>query len=86
MKVNIEIDMTPEEARRFMGLPDVSAMNEQLVAQMGKQMKSAMEDPETAMKTWMSLSGQGMEQFQRFLWDSARRATGGKKSAGKETS
>jgi hypothetical protein len=45
-----------------------------------------MEDPETAMKTWMSLSGQGMEQFQRFLWDSARRATGGKKNAGKETS
>ena len=27
MKVNIEIDCTPEEARTFMGLPDVSKAN-----------------------------------------------------------
>jgi hypothetical protein len=28
------------------------------------------------MRAWSPLGGQGFEQFQRFLWDSARRATG----------
>ncbi len=28
MKVNVEFDCTPEEARRFLGLPDVSKANE----------------------------------------------------------
>ncbi len=31
MKVRIEIDCTPEEARAALGLPDVSGLNEQLV-------------------------------------------------------
>jgi hypothetical protein len=84
MKVNIEIDMTPEEARRFMGLPDVTVLNNQFVSEMGKRMKTMMDDPETAMKAWASLGGQGVEQFQRFVWDSARRVAGaGKKTADK---
>lgn len=31
MKVNVEIDCSPEEARRFLGLPDVSAVNKTYV-------------------------------------------------------
>lgn len=83
MKVNIEIDMSPEEARRFMGLPDVTPLNDKFVEEMSKRMKTAMDDPETVVKTWMSMGSQGVEQFQRFLWDSATRAAGTKKSAGK---
>jgi hypothetical protein len=84
MKVNIEIEMTPEEARSLMGLPDVTGLNEKFVAEMAKRMQSMMQDPEAMMKAWMPLGGQGFEQFQRLLWDTARRATGaGKKSADK---
>ena len=36
MKIRIEMEMTPDEARRTMGLPDVSGMQEKLVAQMGE--------------------------------------------------
>ncbi len=55
MKVNIEIDMTPEEARRMMGLPDVSAFQERMVAEIETRMKSALDssDPEAMMKAWM---------------------------------
>ena len=28
MKVNIEVDCTPDEARRFLGLPDVAPMQQ----------------------------------------------------------
>jgi hypothetical protein len=80
MKVHVEVDMTPEEARRFMGLPDVSKLQEKMVAETERRMKAAMDasDPEAMMKAWMPLGGQGFEQFQRFLWDSAAKAAGKK--------
>ena len=81
MKVHVEIDMTPDEARRFMGLPDVSRLQEDAMKEMQKRMKAALDtsDPEAMMRAWFPLGGQGFEQFQRFLWDSARKAaTGGK--------
>ncbi len=81
MKVNVEIDMTPEEARRFMGLPDVTPLNAKFVEEMSKRMKSMMDDPQTAMKAWASLGGQGVEQFQRFVWDAASRAASGTKKS-----
>ena len=67
MKVNLEIDMTPEEARRLMGLPYVTELNDKFVAEMAKRMQAMFEDPEAVMKGWMPLGGQGLEQFQRFL-------------------
>lgn len=39
MKVHIEIDCTPEEARTFMGLPDVGKANAVYVDMMSKAMK-----------------------------------------------
>ena len=39
MKVHIEIDCTPEEARTFMGLPDVGKVNDVYVDAVAKAMK-----------------------------------------------
>ncbi len=86
MKIHVEMDMTPEEARKLMGLPDVTKLQEHMMAEMQKRAKAAMDtsDPEAMLKAWMPMGGQGFEQFQRFLWDSAQRAAGGaKKDAGK---
>jgi len=78
MKMHIEIDMTPDEARKFFGLPDVTKLQDKMLAEMEKRMKAAVDvnDPEAMLKAWMPLGGQGFEQFQRFMFDSARRATG----------
>ncbi|HET7334032.1 MAG TPA: DUF6489 family protein [Rhizomicrobium sp.] len=83
MKFHIEVEMTPDEARKVMGLPDVTKLNEKMLAEMEKRMKQAMDtsDPEAMLRAWMPMSGlgsgvQGFEQFQKFLWDSARKATG----------
>jgi len=79
MKVHVEVDLTPEEARRFLGLPDVAKLQEEALKDMQQRMKAALDasDPEAMMKAWFPLGGQGFEQFQRFLWDSARRAASG---------
>ena len=79
MKMNIQIDMTPREAREFLGLPDVSKAQERMMAEIEKRMKAAvdMNDPEAMMKAWMPLGGAGFEQFQKFMLDSARAMAGG---------
>jgi len=69
MKINIEIDCTPTEARAFLGLPDVAPLNEQLVAEIQKRMAenvSAMQ-PEELMKSWTSFGVQAQDQFRRLM-------------------
>ena len=82
MKVHIEMDMTPEEARAFMGLPDIVPMQKQMMDEMQARMKAAFDtgDPEAMMRAWMPLGGaKAFEQFQKLLWDSARTVSGGGK-------
>lgn len=84
MKIHVEMDMTPEEARKLMGLPDISQLQDKMLAEMERRMKAAMDtsDPEAMLKAWMPMGGQAFEQFQKFLWDSAKvAASGGKKGA-----
>ena len=69
MKMNIEIDCTPAEARAFMGLPDVAPLNEHLVSEMQKRMDQniASMKPEELMKTWTSFGLQAQDQFRRLM-------------------
>ncbi len=78
MKVHIDIDCTPEEARTFFGLPDVTAAQEELVAEATKRMKANMAamDMETLMKTWMPMGIQGVEQMQRSFFEGMSKAMG----------
>ena len=87
MKVNIEMDMTPEEARAFLGLPDVAPLQQQMLEEMRARMRAAFDsgDPEAMMKAWMPFAGgqaasgaEAFQKFQKFFWDSAAQAAGGK--------
>lgn len=78
MKVNIEIDCTPEEARRFLGLPDVSKANEVYVEAMAKAMQGvgSLEQLQEYAKQLAPMGQMGMQMIQQFLESSL---TGGAK-------
>jgi hypothetical protein len=69
MKMTIEVDCSPEEARRFLGLPDVSALNDHLMAEMRKRVDANMSmlNPEEFMRNWMTLGTGAQEQFRKFM-------------------
>ena len=76
MKVNIEIDCTPEEARSFMGLPDVSKANDLYVENITKAMKG-VSNPAQMQEFAQALApmGQvGMKLFQSFVEGGMRAA------------
>ncbi|MHC2018915.1 DUF6489 family protein [Methylobacterium sp. CM6247] len=66
MKVTVEVDCTPEEARQFMGLPDVKPMQAAIMAEMEKRVLDEMNrfSPEALLKSWMTLIPQSPEQMQ----------------------
>jgi hypothetical protein len=81
MKLHIDIDTTPEEARTFLGLPDVAPIQERVLKEMEARMMEAMKsDPQSLLKAWTVFGGDQFEQFQRFMWDAASKAASGGKS------
>jgi hypothetical protein len=75
MKVTVNIECTPVEARAFFGLPDVTPLNAALVDEMTKRMTDNLElmGPEALMRHWMTVGGQMQDQFM----DLMRNAAGG---------
>ena len=70
MKLHLDLDFTPEEARAFFGMPDVKPMQEALMRQMQERMETALSgmDGESLVRTWLPMGFQGLEQLQKFFW------------------
>jgi len=66
MKVNVEIDCTPLEARQFFGLPDVMPMQVAVMDKLQEQMLANIETvtPEALMKSWFTFDPKLAERFQ----------------------
>ncbi len=69
MKVTINIDCTPLEARQFMGLPDVQPMQAAVLAEMEKRLMAevARFSPENFMRTWFSEGQQSADWFREIF-------------------
>ena len=69
MKVNVEIDCSPEEARRFLGLPDVSKANDVYVDAVAKAMKGvgSIEQLQAMAKQVAPMGEFGLKMFQQFI-------------------
>ena len=83
MKVNIEIDCTPEEARRFLGLPDLAPLHQVYLGKMeGMIAKGITPDMvQDVVKNWVPMGEAGMSFVQSLLGQVAGGIASG--SAGK---
>ena len=72
MKIKLDIECTPEEARKFFGLPDVEKMQQALIEQMQAKMTENIAglDAENMMKTWLPAGMKGLDQMQNMFWSS----------------
>lgn len=70
MRLTINIDCTPEEARAFFGMPNVEPLNEMIVEEMTRRAKENIDtlaDPERFFTQMMEMGGKGIEQFQNLM-------------------
>jgi len=63
MKVTVNVDCTPEEARAFLGLPDLRPMQEELLAEMKERMSASLGalDPQELTRLWLTPNLKGFE-------------------------
>lgn len=93
MKINVEFDLTPDEFRRALGLPDVEAFQKNLLDNIQRQMESGVEgyDPMSLMSPFMQqpMMQQGLSQglsnfgtYQQMMLDMLRQAGNASYSSG----
>lgn len=85
MKINVEFDLTPDEFRQALGLPDVEAFQQNLLENIQRQMESGVEgyDPMSLMRPYLQqpMMQQGLSQglsnfgtYQQMMLDMLKQA------------
>ncbi len=70
MKFTVDLECTPEEARKFLGLPDVAPMQQKIMEELEARMQDNIRslDPETFVKTWFPVMIEGWGDLNKMFW------------------
>ena len=74
MKITLDIDCTPEEARTFFGLPDLTGVNAILTEELAKRTRENLDtlaDPKAFWERALTTGTSGMEAFGRLFAQAA---------------
>lgn len=76
MKIKLDVDCTAEEARRFLGLPDVQPMQEVLLKEVQERISANIKamDAKAMIDAWLPTAMKGFEQFQQWFTQFAARS------------
>ena len=79
MKVTINIDCTPQEARAMLGLPDLEPIQNAVHAGLKERLEDIIRtmDAETLMKMWAPGGIKGLEELQKAFWAGLTGESGG---------
>jgi len=71
VKVSLQLDCTPEEAREFLGLPDVKPLQAKVLARVEQKLLDATSSlsPEGVLKMWFTVLPQATEHYLKALAD-----------------
>src|SRR4051794_30466568 len=80
MKMTIDVECTPTEARQFLGLPDLQPMQASILAKLEKRTIAEMDkfSAENMMKLWFSAAPPTAELFQRMFGSFVPQSLGSK--------
>jgi len=69
MNIKIDIDVSPEEMRKLMGLPDVESFQRQLMEDIRERINNGVDgyDPLRLFQPYLNSSLTGMDMMQRFF-------------------
>ncbi|WP_261844633.1 DUF6489 family protein [Aliamphritea ceti] len=69
MNFKIDVEMTPDELRKVLGLPDVAAFQQQMMDKIQENMAAGAEgyDPLTLFKPYMTNSLGSMDALQKMM-------------------
>jgi hypothetical protein len=83
MKVSIEIDLTPDEARSLLGMPNLTAIQDVFVGMAKDKLEttSNLVDLEPMIKTWTGIGGVATDAFGALVGAALKAATSNEKSA-----
>jgi uncharacterized protein DUF6489 len=70
MKITINIDCTPAEARQYMGLPDVAPMQEAMLKELQERMMANVDalQPAEMIKAWLPMGMENWLEMQEAFW------------------
>lgn len=74
MKIKFDIEVTPQELRTFLGLPDVEPLQQRLMEQIEEQMRAGTAgfDPLSLMKPFLPGNLQTFDGMQKAFWDAVK--------------
>lgn len=69
MKITLDVDCTPEEARRFMGLPDLTGVHELYLDKLKRSIDEGIgpETIETMVRAWAPMGEAGMTIWRQMI-------------------
>ncbi|MGA8380872.1 MAG: DUF6489 family protein [Stellaceae bacterium] len=81
MKISLDIDCTPEEARKFFGLPDLQPLQQALLKEVQERASANIKamDAKAMIETWLPAGLKGFEQLQQMFMAGMAGASGPKK-------
>lgn len=70
MKITVDVECTPEEARAFLGLPNIAPLQDALVQQMQDRMAASLNalEPEALLRAWFPAQVQNLGALQELFW------------------
>ncbi len=70
MKITINIDCTPAEARQYMGLPDVAPVQEAMLKELQERMMANVSSlqPAEMIKAWIPMGLDNWLEMQKAFW------------------
>jgi hypothetical protein len=82
--MKIQVDVTPEETRTLLGLPDVKPMQKAMMEDIQGRMKKALSamEPDALFKMWLPAGPQNLEAWQKLFANGLGAAMGRKDEEG----